>query len=137
MLLPLRGFSPLAILLLIWQFAGDPGSPYLPTPKAWMVSLADMAASGKLLPATAATIAVLLLGLAIACVLGFVLGLLIGTMPALRQWTAWLLEYFRATPPPVLIPVVVLILGYTLNMKLVIIGFAGIWPVLLNTISGV
>ena len=64
-------------------------------------------------------------------------GLAIGTSPRLQQWSALLLEYCRAIPPPVLIPVIVLLLGYSYLMKVVVIGIAGLWPVLLNSISGV
>jgi ABC-type nitrate/sulfonate/bicarbonate transport system permease component len=69
--------------------------------------------------------------------MGFAFGLLIGTHRLLRQWTNYLLEYVRALPPPVIIPIVVLMLGYTVPMKLSVIIFAALWSILLNTISGV
>jgi ABC-type nitrate/sulfonate/bicarbonate transport system permease component len=136
-LLALRGVLPLVFALVVWQIVGDPASPHFPPPGTWAKAMSDLIHDGSLMPALLATVGVLLLSLLLACLLGFALGLLIGTMPWVHQWTAWLLEFFRATPPPVLIPVIVLMLGYTLDMKLTVIVFAGIWPVLLNTIAGV
>ena len=48
-----------------------------------------------------------------------------------------MLEFFRAVPPPVLIPVFVALLGVTDTMKVLVIVVGAVWPVLLNTIEGV
>lgn len=79
--------------------------------------------------------------LAIAIVLATALGIVAGTLIGLTRWLRELLEpmleFFRAIPPPVLIPVFVAILGVTDTMKILVIVFGAIWPVLLNTIEGV
>ena len=46
-------------------------------------------------------------------------------------------EFFRALPPPVLIPVLMLLVGVNDGMKIAVIISGAIWPVLLNTIEGV
>ena len=76
-------------------------------------------------------------GAAIAIVGGILLGLLIGLSRNLRALTEPVFEFFRALPPPVLIPVLMLIFGPTDWMKVFIIVLAAIWPVLLNTVEGV
>lgn len=68
---------------------------------------------------------------------GVAAGTLIGLVPWLRDLLEPLLEFFRAIPPPVLIPIVMLLLGITDTMKLVVIASGAIWPILLNTIEGV
>jgi ABC-type nitrate/sulfonate/bicarbonate transport system permease component len=133
----LRGTLPFVLGLVLWQIAGTSATSQFPPPSAWFAEVARLGQSGVLAPAVAATISILVISLALATLVGFLLGLLIGTSPKLQQWSALLLEYTRAIPPPVLIPVFVLLLGYSDVMKIVVIGFAGLWPVLLNTISGV
>ncbi len=133
---PLRGFIPLALLLVVWQFAQGP-SPNFPQPSTWWTAVAGLAAKGVLWPALQATLWTFVAGLSISCVFGFGLGILIGTSIAVRQWTSMLLEYFRALPPPVIVPIAVLIGGYTPSMKIAVIAITASWPILLNTISGV
>jgi ABC-type nitrate/sulfonate/bicarbonate transport system permease component len=134
---PAAGLLPLAVALLAWELLATGRSPHFPPPSAWGKAIAALGANGLLMPALAATLVTLLASLAIASAFGFLLGLLIGTLTGLRNWSGMLLEYLRAIPPPVLIPVAVLMLGYSPAMKIVVIAFASIWPVLLNTSSGV
>lgn len=130
------GALPFFAALLLWQRLGTDTSSQFPRPSTWFASLSDMLHSGALLPALTATVWILLVSLAVASLAGFVLGVLMGISAGLRDWCSLLLEYFRAIPPPVLIPVIVLMLGYSDLMEVVVIGLAGVWPVLLNTISG-
>jgi len=76
-------------------------------------------------------------GLVASIVVGVAAGTVIGLARWLRELLEPLLEFFRAIPPPVLIPVGMLLLGPTDTMKVVVIVSGAIWPVLLNTIEGV
>ncbi|WP_030486966.1 ABC transporter permease [Micromonospora chokoriensis] len=77
------------------------------------------------------------LGVAASIVLGIAAGTVIGLVVWLRELLEPLLEFLRAIPPPVLIPVVMLLLGITDTMKVVVIVSGAVWPILLNTIEGV
>jgi ABC-type nitrate/sulfonate/bicarbonate transport system permease component len=79
----------------------------------------------------------LALGIVASIVLGVAAGITIGRFSRLRETLEPLLEFFRAIPPPVLIPVAMLLLGITGTMKVVVIVSGAIWPILLNTIEGV
>ncbi|MEU8234570.1 ABC transporter permease [Actinoplanes sp. NPDC048967] len=79
----------------------------------------------------------LALGIVASIVLGVAAGVTIGRFHRLRETLEPLLEFFRAIPPPVLIPVAMLLLGITDTMKVVVIVSGAIWPILLNTIEGV
>ncbi len=79
----------------------------------------------------------LALGIVASIVAGVAAGTVIGLVSWLRDLVEPLLEFFRAIPPPVLIPVVMLMLGITDTMKVVVIVSGAIWPILLNTIEGV
>jgi len=131
-----RGTLPLVAALALWQALGHV-SPQFPPPSAWVIALAGFARAGQLVPAVGETLRILVISLALSTLVGFALGLALGTAPRLRQWSEMLLEYGRAIPQPVLIPVFVLLLGYSDLMKVVVIAFACVWPVLLNTIAGV
>jgi ABC-type nitrate/sulfonate/bicarbonate transport system permease component len=132
-----KGLLPLLIGLCIWQFTGPTASALFPPPLTWLDAMARLIDTGNFFPALTATLTILLVGLAAASFVGFILGVLIGILPAFRQWTGLLLEYLRAVPPPVVIPIAVLMLGYTGIMKVTMIGLAAFWPVMLNTVSGV
>jgi ABC-type nitrate/sulfonate/bicarbonate transport system permease component len=76
-------------------------------------------------------------GYLIAAVVGITLGVLIGTYKRLRDFLEPVLEFFRAIPPPVLVPILMLIFGIENTMKIVVIAFGCMWPILLNTAEGV
>lgn len=77
------------------------------------------------------------IGIVASIVLGIALGTLIGSLRHIRSLLEPLLEFFRAIPPPVLVPVFLLVLGITNEMKIAVIVSGAVWPVLLNTIEGV
>ncbi len=79
----------------------------------------------------------LAVGIILSIVLGIALGVLIGSFRPLRSLLEPVLEFFRAIPPPVLIPVLLLLMGITDEMKVAVIVSGAIWPILLNTIEGV
>jgi ABC-type nitrate/sulfonate/bicarbonate transport system, permease component len=78
----------------------------------------------------------LLLGFFLALVVGVTLGIVIGLRPLLRAYLEPVLEFFRAIPPSVLIPVLMLFLGIGTEMKVFVIAFGAVWPILLNTVEG-
>ncbi len=79
----------------------------------------------------------LFLGLVIAVVLGVAVGVAIGSSSLLWLVFRPSIELARACPVIVLFPIVFSIFGLSIWGKVVIIAFATLWPVLLNTIEGV
>jgi ABC-type nitrate/sulfonate/bicarbonate transport system permease component len=77
------------------------------------------------------------IGIIVSIVIGVAAGTVIGLVPWLRELTEPVLEFFRAIPPPALIPIVMLLLGITDTMKIAVIVSGAVWPILLNTIDGV
>src|SRR5258705_10318977 len=72
-----RGLLPLVALLGVWQFLQTGNSPYFPPPSDWWNGLMLLAKSGRLYPALFATTITLLLGLAVAVLIGGGIGLLV------------------------------------------------------------
>jgi ABC-type nitrate/sulfonate/bicarbonate transport system permease component len=77
------------------------------------------------------------LGYVIACVVGVAAGLALGLSPPLRRAADPVVQFLRAIPPPALLPFGILVMGVGTSMKVFIIAFVCVWPVLLNTIDGV
>ena len=48
-----------------------------------------------------------------------------------------MLEFLRALPPPVVVPIAALMMGFSPSMKLTVIAVTAAWPILLNTVTGV
>src|SRR5439155_11250824 len=78
------------------------------------------------------------LGFAIGVLLGVLLGVPIGLSPVLRRIAMPHIEYWRAMPPPALLPIsVVLLRSIGNSQKVSFIAFFCLFPVLLNTIDAV
>lgn len=69
--------------------------------------------------------------------LGILIGVLIGRFRAIGDYVEPIIHFLRAIPPPALLPIFFILLGIDDTMKVSLIAFAVIWPVLLNTIDGV
>jgi ABC-type nitrate/sulfonate/bicarbonate transport system permease component len=79
----------------------------------------------------------LALGYGIACAVAVAAGLALGLSRPLRRATDPIVQFLRSIPPPALLPFGILVLGVGTSMKVFIIAFVCLWPVLLNTIDGV
>jgi ABC-type nitrate/sulfonate/bicarbonate transport system permease component len=76
-------------------------------------------------------------GYSAAALLGIAVGIPVGASRNLRNVLEPVLEFLRAIPPPVLVPVLILFAGIGNEMKALVIVFGCVWPVLLNTVAGV
>lgn len=76
-------------------------------------------------------------GWALAAVLGVAIGTALGRSRTGMDYVGPLFAFFRALPSPALLPVFILLFGIDDGMKLALIVFGSIWPVLLNTVDGV
>lgn len=110
---------------------------FLPAPTAVVGSLWTLLLSGQLASATLHTLRVTMLGWLLASVLGISLGVLLGLSQAAWRWSMASIEVLRAIPPVTLVPISLLVFGFSVEMELVIIVFVGAWPILVNTIDGV
>src|SRR4051794_39411897 len=110
---------------------------FLPAPSAVATGVRTLLSSGKLLPNLMHTLEVTLLGWVAASVLGISLGLLLGLSQTAWRWSMASIEVMRAIPPVTLVPVALLVFGFSARMELMIILFVSAWPVMVNTIDGV
>jgi len=76
-------------------------------------------------------------GWTIAVVIGVLLGVAIGRSRIVGEFVEPIVHFARAIPPPALLPIFFILLGFGNEMRVSLIAFAVVWPVLLNTIDGV
>ena len=128
---------PLALLALWWLITLGEPNVFFPSPEKVLTAFAETWFGERLLVDVLPSVGRLLLGLVLAIVFGIAAGLLIGSIRWLREMAEPALEFIRAVPPPVLIPVLMLLMGITDAMKVFVIALGCVWPVLLNTVEGV
>jgi ABC-type nitrate/sulfonate/bicarbonate transport system permease component len=128
---------PLALLVLwgVWSSGSD--TYYFPPLTDILTTFADTWLFERVGSDVVPSLVRLGLGYGIACVVAVAAGLALGLSRALRRATDPIVQFLRAIPPPALLPFGILVLGVGTSMKVFIIAFVCLWPVLLNTIDGV
>ena len=130
----------MGVLVGLWELlvrSGTVDFQFLPAPSAIAGGAQDLLSSGDLIPNVVHTVRVTLLGWLLASTLGIGLGLLLGLSETAWRWSMASIEVMRAIPPVSLVPVALLVFGFSIRMELTIIVFVSAWPVLVNTIDGV
>lgn len=77
------------------------------------------------------------IGFAISAVVGITLGVLVGYSRFARQTLAPYIDFLRSVPPAAILPLAILLFGIGDSMKIFVVVFGAIWPILLNTADGV
>jgi ABC-type nitrate/sulfonate/bicarbonate transport system permease component len=101
------------------------------------VALGKELVSGDFWAALGATLAGWGLGLLIGTVAGLLLGTLIGLSSVLQISTAVVVEFLKTVPIIAILPLAILVLGTTLTMKVALVAFGVLWPLLVQTMYGV
>ena len=128
---------PVLLIVIWWALTIGPVNFYVPTPQRLGETFWKIWTGERFVTDFVPSVIRLLIGLIATIVLGGVLGVLIGSFRWLRSLTEPVLEFFRAIPPPVLVPLLMLLIGINDQMKIIVIISGAIWPVLLNTVEGV
>ena len=110
---------------------------FLPSPeRTWSALIAGLR-GGQLTTDILATGERMVLGWALASLVGVLLGIMIGTSKLGRSLLGPSLEFLRPLPASALIPVGIAVLGLTQSMVLSVICFGTMWPMLLATVQGI
>jgi NitT/TauT family transport system permease protein len=135
-----RGAAGLVLLaataqLALW--AGRVSPAAFPLPSAVLGRAADLARSGSFLAGVGSTLGVWAEAMAVTVAIAVPAGLLLGSLPAAESALRPLIEFVRPIPAVVLVPLVLLVVQDNRRTQLAVIVFAAVWPVLINTITGV
>ncbi|MEU9664340.1 ABC transporter permease [Streptomyces bobili] len=127
-----------AVLVAVWWLASDDSTDvYWPPLRTILETFPDVWTGDRLRADVLPSVLRLTGGYALAAVAGIAVGTVIGSYRRVRAVCEPVLEFLRAVPPPVLVPVIMLFAGIGDTMKIVVIAAGCVWPVLLNTVEGV
>jgi ABC-type nitrate/sulfonate/bicarbonate transport system permease component len=135
----LLGIATGLALLVIWELAKRSGLidlEYLPMPSEVAAGGWEIIQNGDLLENLAHTLAAALAGWLIAVVVGVPLGSLIGLVRPVWTYVMASVDSLRALPIVAFVPVAVLLFGFSVQTEILVAFYAALWPITLNTISG-
>jgi ABC-type nitrate/sulfonate/bicarbonate transport system permease component len=126
------------LLMLIWEIAGRGGNTFLTShPTAIFRALVDQITSGQLPNAFMQSLQPLLLGYALAIVVGVPIGLMLGRYWAAEAGFGFYFIGLDATPLVAFLPLFILWFGLHLLVKVVIVFLFSMTPIVINTWMGV
>ncbi len=128
---------PVLLLALWWVLSANSKTFYFPPLKDILTTFKDTWLFKRVGSDVVPSLERMFAGFFIAVVLGVVGGLLLGLSRRARRAAAPIVEFLRAIPPPALLPFAILVVGVGASMKIFVIAFVCVWPILLNTIDGV
>jgi sulfonate transport system permease protein len=128
---------PVAVVVILWFWTAGSTSFYFPPLQDMLGAMWTGLTEGELKSDLWYSLKNIVLGVAAAVVVGVFVGLVIGENRGLRRATAPLLDFLRATPTIAFVPVMILTFGIGSTPKVFLIFLGAVWPILLNTISGV
>lgn len=135
-----------AALVLLWQFlALHADSIFFPPPteiarraiELWLSGPPDHLFLGDgVFQDIVPSLLRLFAGWSLALMCGVTVGTLIGRSRQASELLDPCLQFLRAIPGPALVPAFILLLGTESPMRISLIAFGSVWPVLLNTVEG-
>jgi ABC-type nitrate/sulfonate/bicarbonate transport system permease component len=135
------------VLIALWQLATmHAASIFFPSPYAIVARSVELWLSGPpshlflgdgVFHDIVPSLTRLLVGWCVAIAAGVPLGVLVGRSRYATDFLDPPLQFLRAIPGPALVPVLIILLGTESTMRIALIAFGSVWPVLLNTIEGV
>lgn len=128
---------PLLLVVVWWLASANTTNLFVPQPIPLVTTFVETWLGDRLATDVIPSLGRLAAGVLLSIALGVAIGFFIGSYRWLREFSEPMLEFFRATPSPVLVPVLMLLLGVNDAMKVAVIVSGCIWPVLLNTVEGV
>lgn len=143
---PRTGFVVVLLAVAAWELVTrlSPG-PYFPPPSLIVTRIHALWLSGPVsqgfltedaLANFPPSIGRLFLGWAAASLAGVLLGLAIGRSRLMSDFLDPLIQFGRAVPPPMLVPIFFVLFKIGTPTQVATIVFGVIWPVLINAIDG-
>jgi ABC-type nitrate/sulfonate/bicarbonate transport system permease component len=128
---------PILVLVLWGLFSANSQSFYFPPLLDIFRAFGDTWLFERVQSDVLPSLGRLFAGYVIAVVAAVVLGVALGSSRVLGRIVDPVVQFLRAIPAPVLIPAGIIVLGVGSTMKVALIAFVCLFPVLLNTIDGV
>jgi ABC-type nitrate/sulfonate/bicarbonate transport system permease component len=136
----LRGTGGFLAFLLLWEAAVRGGLlryDDLPAPSVIAAALWTLAVAGDAFGEIAHTLAAALAAWAIAITVGIALGAVLGLSQGARTSTMATVELVRPLPPVALVPVALLLFGFSIETEVIVAAIPATFPALIGTMGGV
>ena len=136
----MRGALGLAAFLVAWEIlalAGLIDAVLLPSPTTLFFAAGDLLRSGALIRHVGASIERVLLGFAVAAVVGLTLGVVLGWFRILSDFVKPLVEALRPIPPIAWTPLAILWFGVGNAPSYFLVFVGAVFPVFVSTYSAV
>jgi ABC-type nitrate/sulfonate/bicarbonate transport system permease component len=133
--LALRSAGWLGVLAVAvaWQLAALAlQKPALPTFTAALAATRQIVTGPVLTTDILPSLARALSGFAISALVGTTLGLTLGYLRRLGDYSTAVIDFLRSLPAPLLIPLAIVLLGLSSRMVVAVVVAAAVWPVLIN-----
>ncbi|AIB14423.1 hypothetical protein ABAZ39_21175 (plasmid) [Azospirillum argentinense] len=128
----------LVLLLAVWEFAArDANKLLVAVPSDIAVATWELLLNGELLSATLDSMSTFVLGFVIASIIGIVVGFAMGTNRTVEVILDPYINALYAMPLVALIPILMLWVGIGFLAKITIIILFAVFPVIINTVTGV
>lgn len=128
---------PVLLVALWWVTSANSTNYYFPSLSKILNWFGKLWLSARFADDVLPSLLRLIAGFGLSAVIGVTLGVALGLTDALRRGAEPVLEFVRAIPPTVLVPVIALVAGIGDGSKILVIVSGCVWPVLLNTVEGV
>jgi ABC-type nitrate/sulfonate/bicarbonate transport system permease component len=128
----------LIVLLGTWELAAkDANRLLIAVPSDIAIATWELLLSGELVAATLDSMASFVVGFGIACVLGIAIGFAMGTNRTTEIILDPYINALYAMPLVALIPILMLWVGIGYAAKVIIVILFAVFPVIINTVTGV
>ncbi|WP_051407506.1 ABC transporter permease [Nocardia sp. CNY236] len=134
--------AAVALTVLLWWLATSVLSPEhsllrQTAPQRVLPAVADLYHRGVLVSDAAISLWRLVIGLAVATVIAVPAGLLIGLSTRVERAAAPVVQFLRMISPLSWTPIAIAVFGIGNQPVYFLVAAAAVWPILLNTVSGV
>jgi ABC-type nitrate/sulfonate/bicarbonate transport system permease component len=127
-------------VLLVWEFASRTHAvnpTFFPPFSIVLTTLGRMVFMSETWESVGSTLLRCFSGYLFACAVGIPAGILMGRSQRLYFALEPLVEILRPIPSAAVIPIAILFLGIGDSMKVFVVVYACLWPVLINSLDGV
>ena len=136
-LVALELWLPVVVLLGWWLWSAGAAEPFFPPLQEILTRFREMWLFEQFVSDVLPSLRNMVVGFAIASVVGIAAGLLLARVRILREALEPLMHFVRATPGVALVPIFILLLGFGPSMKISIIATAAVFPTIIATMDGV
>jgi ABC-type nitrate/sulfonate/bicarbonate transport system permease component len=123
------------VLIGLWQLivkAGILKLDYVPAPTEILTAFFDLIETGELWPDLEHTLIAVTVAWLIAVIGGVALGVIVGLFASAWNWSMASISVLRTLPAVAVVPVTLLIFGYSMTAEIVVAAVVAIWPVVLS-----